>query len=291
MPEYAGLHNSSHPKLMYCNMSGRFLFFFLLLLLAASCAAPRWRREKLAPGLEWRHTRTSRLYQSRQNINVLKVDTRRRQIALAFVTDTVLRTSWLAQADSAALAAVNAGFFKIREGRGSATYLRVRGRTIDDLPAQGYPHLNGALILHEQGAPGIEYAQPNAVYNARPADETILVTGPVLLLQGEEQPLKQISDFVALRHPRTCLCVLPRGRVLLVTVDGRHAEAAGMTLPELTGLLKKLHCRHAINLDGGGSTTLWIRGKPDNGVVNCPSDNRKFDHFGERPCANALLVR
>ena len=224
MPEYAGLHNSSHPKLMYCNMSGRFLFFFLLLLLAASCAAPRWRREKLAPGLEWRHTRTSRLYQSRQNINVLKVDTRRRQIALAFVTDTVFRTSWLAQADSAALAAVNAGFFKIREGRGSATYLRVRGRTIDALPAQGYPHLNGALILHEQGAPGIEYAQPNAVYNARPADETILVTGPVLLLQGEEQSLKQGSDFVALRHPRI-VSTLAEG------IIGSHAVVVTAVVP------------------------------------------------------------
>jgi exopolysaccharide biosynthesis protein len=59
----------------------------------------------------------------------------------------------------------------------------------------------------------------------------------------------------------------------------------------LTDLLKKLRCRNAINLDGGGSTTLWINGRPDNGVVNCPSDNRKFDHLGERAVGNVLLVR
>jgi exopolysaccharide biosynthesis protein len=55
-----------------------------------------------------------------------------------------------------------------------------------------------------------------------------------------------------------------------------------MSLPEVQSFLQDLGCIDAINLDGGGSTTLWINGK---GVVNFPSDST-----GERPVANAILI-
>jgi exopolysaccharide biosynthesis protein len=44
-------------------------------------------------------------------------------------------------------------------------------------------------------------------------------------------------------------------------------------------------------MDGGGSTTMWVKNQPDNGVVNYPSDNKKWDHYGERKVANVILVR
>lgn len=44
------------------------------------------------------------------------------------------------------------------------------------------------------------------------------------------------------------------------------------------------------SLDGGGSATLWVRGQPDRGVVNYPSDNKAYDHKGERPVSNAIAV-
>ena len=68
-------------------------------------------------------------------------------------------------------------------------------------------------------------------------------------------------------------------------------EAAGMTMDELADLMKLLRCRDAVNLDGGGSTTMWIRGKPFNGIVNMPCDNRKFDHEGERSLSDILIIR
>ncbi len=266
-------------------------FPLLLLLLSSACASLHWQHNQpLAPGLHWRHSHTEQFFQSKQNIHVLAITPRQRRLELAFETDTFLTTSHFGQ-KAAALAAMNAGFFKIKEGRGSATYLRVNGQTIDDLPTQDHPRLNGALILPARGLPTIEYAQPNAVYNAAPADETVLVTGPVLLLDGKPQAMDSTSEFIRHRHPRTCLCTTGRGTTLLVTVDGRNEEALGMSLFELTDLLKKLRCRNAINLDGGGSTTLWINGRPGNGVVNCPSDNGEFDHAGERAVGNVILVR
>lgn len=84
------------------------------------------------------------------------------------------------------------------------------------------------------------------------------------------------------RHPRTALGVLGDGRVLLYVVDGRQPyHSLGMTLPELAGALRQLGVTDAVNLDGGGSTTMVVAGR----IVNFPSDET-----GERLVPNALLV-
>ncbi|RZK18814.1 MAG: hypothetical protein EOO86_09245 [Pedobacter sp.] len=46
-----------------------------------------------------------------------------------------------------------------------------------------------------------------------------------------------------------------------------------------------------VNFDGGGSTTLWINGMPDGGIINYPTDNKKWDHEGQRKVANVILVK
>ena len=73
-----------------------------------------------------------------------------------------------------------------------------------------------------------------------------------------------------------------------MTADGRTAEAQGLNLHELTTLLLLLNCKSAVNLDGGGSTTMYLEGK---GVVNMPCDNKKFDHEGERKVSNILIIK
>ena len=76
----------------------------------------------------------------------------------------------------------------------------------------------------------------------------------------------------------------------MITIDGRHRKAKGMSLIEVQDFLISLGCSDAINLDGGGSTTMWIKSDKNNAVVNCPSDNGKFDAEGERKVANAILL-
>ena len=88
--------------------------------------------------------------------------------------------------------------------------------------------------------------------------------------------------FVRGRQPRTLAGVTAEGRLLLVTVDGRRPGwSVGMTLPEAARLMRGLGARDALNLDGGGSTTMTVRGQ----VVNRPSDR-----VGERPVSDALYV-
>jgi hypothetical protein len=74
---------------------------------------------------------------------------------------------------------------------------------------------------------------------------------------------------------------------LLVTVDGRQpGHSAGATLRQTAELLRALGAVDALNLDGGGSTTMVVRGADD--VLRVA--NRPSDAAGERPVANALAV-
>jgi hypothetical protein len=100
----------------------------------------------------------------------------------------------------------------------------------------------------------------------------IVSAGPLLLWKGKriEEPEKEsISEvFVLARHPRTAAGVRADGTLVFVTVDGRQPETSvGMSIPELTDLMLELGCVSAMNLDGGGSTTMVIDGQ----VVNTPS--------------------
>ena len=70
--------------------------------------------------------------------------------------------------------------------------------------------------------------------------------------------------------------------VIFITIDGRNTEAEGMSLIEAQKFLLNLGCVNAINLDGGGSTTMWSKEKS---IVNFPSDE-----LSKRPVSNALLI-
>lgn len=145
----------------------------------------------------------------------------------------------------------------------------------------------GELLLHGEGS------AEGAVGSLMPGDRLTLTLhtsglgGKVELAVGGNQILLQggrilpKDDPKAPRHPRTIVGYSAR-EIVLVTVDGRQRGwSVGMTPMEEARLMLRLGCTDALNLDGGGSTTCWVRGK----VTNRPSDG------GQRKIANALLVR
>jgi exopolysaccharide biosynthesis protein len=115
---------------------------------------------------------------------------------------------------------------------------------------------------------------------------SIIGGGPQLIKDGHVEITsaaeKILPAFVNDGHPRTAIAKLKSGQLLLVTVDGRQpGESIGMSLTMLADLLLEFDAVEAINLDGGGSTTMVIKNK----VVNRPSDAT-----GERPVSDAILV-
>ena len=87
--------------------------------------------------------------------------------------------------------------------------------------------------------------------------------------------------FVHKRNPRTFAGVDPHGRAVFVTSDGRDTDTFGLSIAETAAVAQALGLKDALNLDGGGSTTMVVDGQ----VVNDPSDAT-----GERPVGDALLI-
>ena len=117
------------------------------------------------------------------------------------------------------------------------------------------------------------------------ATEDIVSGVPLLVLNGKIkitwEAEKSSKAFVETRHPRTAVAKLKDGRFLMVTVDGRSESSGGIGLEDLAKLLIEFGATDAMNLDGGGSTTMFLDGK----VVNKPSDKE-----GERRVSDAILV-
>jgi hypothetical protein len=91
------------------------------------------------------------------------------------------------------------------------------------------------------------------------------------------------EQVTTVRHPRTLIGRDVRGFIWLAAVDGRQpGYSVGMTFPDLQRLCDMLELRDALNLDGGGSTTMVVNGR----IVNRPSDLA-----GPRAVSDALVVR
>ncbi|MDQ3038069.1 MAG: phosphodiester glycosidase family protein, partial [Myxococcota bacterium] len=121
--------------------------------------------------------------------------------------------------------------------------------------------------------------QPGTVSGARPAGTIALVSGfPELVTEGRRVTcssptasscFSDRSDMRA-RHPRTAMGLTEDRRTLiLLVVDGRSTVSVGMYGTELASLLDQLGAWQAFNLDGGGSSQMWLAGR---GTINAPSD-------------------
>jgi hypothetical protein len=104
---------------------------------------------------------------------------------------------------------------------------------------------------------------------------------PILVQDGVVTAGTCTGSYFCNRNPRTGVGIGSAGKILLVTVDGRQpGRSVGMTPLEFARLFQSLGATSALNLDGGGSTTMWVEGR----IVNRPSGT------AERPVGSSLLV-
>ena len=108
------------------------------------------------------------------------------------------------------------------------------------------------------------------------------VGGMPILVKDGKNVANTCSSYFCSRNPRTGIGVTADGHILLVTVDGRKSSSVGMTLIGFASYLRDLGAVNAVNLDGGGGSTMWVKGQ---GIVNDPSDSG-----GERAVTNVVLV-
>ncbi|WP_025141745.1 phosphodiester glycosidase family protein [Pedobacter jeongneungensis] len=255
----------------------------------------KWQKNKIARQvvLFRHHFDQKNLFAANENISFLEIKNTGRKAVFAIGAEEkeLITTSNFGLRDTA-IAAVNGNFFDVKNG-GSVDFVRINGQTINtnrlDKNGNRARHQEAAIVM-DKGKISIKKWDGSADWETKLKEKNVFLNGPLLTLNNVDETL-DTAGFNRLRHPRTCLGIKPNERVILLTVDGRNENSAGMSLFELTKLMRWLGCTSAINFDGGGSTTLWVSGMPDGGVINYPTDNKKWDHEGQRKVANVILVK
>ena len=264
---------------------GRTLRAGLAAALVAGCAALPEAPRGVPEGIAYSRMEavTAELPQS---IHVLTVDLSVRGLSLEVNAPDVPAThEYRAQTTSeyarrhGLQAAVNGGFFEpFRSGGpGGEDYYPRAG----DLVRVVVPKDAGVACIRKPAAVTIELSP-----SCPPGTDHALVAGPVLLANGDAPP----HSLRLARHPRTAIGLSADRRTLwLVVVDGRQLESGGATLPEMTGIFRKLGASDALNLDGGGSSTMVLEDRAGLRVVNSPIHTLVPGR--ERPSATHLGVR
>lgn len=246
------------------------------------------RTRVLGDGVVWRSRRHAELGGGPQVTHVLEVDLQRPGVRIEAVAAAgCQRLSELARA-TGAVAAVNGGYFAARCTPVSLLQTRgqVRGHNARDRSAFGIGP--GGVPLVARIPAGVAWPEARDAHGGGPlllAEQR--TTGPAdWTAEGFTDPA-----FLA-ANPRTWAGIDAAGRALFGTVDGRSAAAGGMSLAALGDWTLAEGALSAVNLDGGGSTTLWIAGFGDTGVANQPSDGVRAGqpHGGERAVSGGWLI-
>ena len=253
-------------------------------LAASLCAADTITTNQVGQGVVYKHYHYDNLAGGKQEVYVTDVNLNDPAVSIRFPYLTAKRTvsAHAATVPSAAVA-INGQFF---DSSGSVQFLKVSGSVVypsranvhdeQAITDDGLGHTNSVRISLRPG--GIN-SWTNSTW------PNILACGVELVKNGLKIPDSGYDPndaFVTAENPRTCVAWTYDNHLLLVCVDGRSANAHGMSIYELRDdLYTRGSIRHAFSLDGGGSTEMWARGI---GVCNVPSDGH------ERPVTDAIVV-
>jgi len=252
-----------------------------------------WQTQKIAPKtkLITHHFNQKDLFKANQYISYIEINRKGNAPVFAFGNEIkVKKTTSTFGKELGAIAAINGTFFDVANG-GSVDFIKMNGIVIKQnvLGKNGKRarHQETAIVIDDHGKLALKKWDNTPNWENNLTEKDVMLSGPLLLYNKSIAEL-DTSSFTKARHPRSAIGIKANGKIILLTVDGRQENSAGMSLHELTKTMRWLGCVSAINLDGGGSTTLWVATA---GVVNYPSDNKKWDHEGERKVANVVLLK
>lgn len=240
--------------------------------------------KKLREGVVWTRTETT-WEDAPRSLNVVSIEpSELNRLGVAAPSSNATVSSQAQAAD--AIVAINGSYFGVATQYG---HVKIDGevKLVGATAAEGCAKLfaNGVFTLNDN-FPTIRSVVGNEGAAKLP-EPTVLCCGPLLIEGGTEQTLVN-TDHNNLTHPRTAIGLTQDGRVLFVTVDGRFAgKAVGMPTPLLSKFMGILGARYALNLDGGGSTTMWVK---DEGVVNHTCDG-SWDERKERKVGPIIYLK
>ncbi len=243
---------------------------WLLLLFCASSGAAGW--ERVVAGVDYRHIERDGL-----DAHVVRIDlgVRSLEVVATAAAERGLTVSEFARGRGAVVA-INGDYFDtslnpfgLAMGDGVVWWQAAEGVRRQEVLGVG----PGRARIFPRDVP---LREPKRWMTGAVAGWPLVVENcaPVAALPGS-------AHFTLAPHPRTAVGLSKDRRgLLLLVADGRRDGVPGLTLPELAALLVEVGACTALNLDGGGSSALWLRDR----IVNRPSDGF------ERKVANHLGV-
>jgi len=173
-------------------------------------------------------------------------------------------------AEAGATVAINGSYFNM-SNRTSCTALWIDGVEIATTLADEYSRCNG-IVGFKDGILSIE-PYSNATTASQLAAwgkkyDAFVATGPLIRMGGVSMDANIGGEGFCGPHPRSMIGKRTDGTVYMIVVEGRMEDAIGFTMENMVALAEDLDITDAINLDGGGSSTLWVSGT---GVINRPS--------------------
>ena len=313
-----------------------------------------------AKGLRVLNYHFESVYGAPQDISIIEIDPRKYRFKVVDHKG-LKRTSAVAE-EAGAVAAMNGTFYDMKKGgsvcylqidgqvadttKGNDMRLRANGAVVirngklsveswspekeilyKECFLKDFNRFNYAdQTRHSKSEHTIHSKYGNTIKRSQNKNVSVMATMPLLIKDGYAVELIYYKGFSDKRHPRSVVFEKD-GKICLMVIDGRSkGNASGMTLDEVQRYLQSMDngkgCQNAVNLDGGGSSTLWIKpssqytntqattaqtpsaqsqsaqtpssqtpsAQTQSGVVNHPSDNGKFDHKGERRVANSIIV-
>ena len=263
---------------------------------AEDFATVDWFQRQVGDGVVWRYYRFDSLFSAKQSISYIEADLGNANVRMEFpylASSRGLTSSMIPNQFPGAATGVNGTYFDTAAGGGGhETYLRVNNTVVPQIaPSKGAWSWNSAVVRSTPGAVSV-IPMPAGGWATDATHPDIMANGPMLNNAGTipSASFTAIGSHCTGRNPRTAVGVTAGNKLILMTADGRTDSAAGLTCDETAQVMAWLGCTDSVNMDGGGSTTMWVRGEPFNGVVNYPSDNGAYDHLGERACSNAVAV-
>lgn len=255
---------------------------------SAAFAAAEWRIADLDGGAQCRSAQIE-LFGSRQSISVVSYP--RRGFATSIVhLDRQARTTSELGLTAGADMAVNGSYFNVRTFE-PVTFVLLDRKIVGRTTPEELLRTNGVVAFKDKKGRRMDIFRCDTADYPRVARRyrSALAAGPVLIDDGKIVEYPSDDSFYTRRHPRTIIGKRADGTVVMAVIDGRFkGRADGATIAETACIARLLGLVEALNLDGGGSSTLWTAQR---GVLNHPSDNRRFDHAGERGVPNCIVVR
>lgn len=258
----------------------------------------------VANGLQYEQHKFNDLFGYKQIVSLLCFDPSICKLKLKVAMEdpskfSTLQTSKIAEKYKA-FAAVNGGYYNTITKAPTAIVKMDEFIINDNLDLTYYTpgeleSIEGVFVVYNNGYHEIRRKPADNSYATLNSLATqLLGAGPIFLINNQLDPIVY-DNWASASRAQSAVGILKDGRTIFIVVDecygipDSQSISAGIFNPDMQKLMQQIGCRDALKLDGGGSSTMWIKNR---GVMNYPSDNSndggacELSHTGERAIAN-----